>query len=33
MQSGLMDAAVIGFKSTAEVDEALERANRALAEA
>ncbi len=32
-QSGLLDAAVIGFKSTAEIDEAIERINRALAEA
>lgn len=31
MQSGLLDAAVIGFKSTAEIDEAIERINRALA--
>ena len=33
MQSGLVDAVVIGFKSTAEIDEAIERINRALAEA
>lgn len=32
MQSGLLDAAVIGFKSPAEIDEAIERINRALAE-
>jgi len=32
MQSGLVDAAVIGFKSTAEIDEAITRINRALAE-
>jgi aryl-alcohol dehydrogenase-like predicted oxidoreductase len=32
MQSGLVDAVVIGFKSTAEVDEAITRINRALAE-
>jgi len=31
MQSGLVDAAVIGFKSTAEVDEAIQRINAALA--
>jgi predicted aldo/keto reductase-like oxidoreductase len=31
MQSGLVDAAVIGFKSTAEIDEGIERVNRALA--
>jgi hypothetical protein len=31
MQSGLLDAAVIGFKDTAEIDEAIERMNRALA--
>lgn len=31
MQSGLPDAVVIGFKSTAEVDESIERMNRALA--
>jgi len=31
MQSGLVDAAVIGFKSTAEIDEAIMRINRALA--
>jgi aryl-alcohol dehydrogenase-like predicted oxidoreductase len=33
MQCGLLDAAVIGFASTAEIDEAIERMNRALAEA
>ncbi len=33
MQSNLCDAVVIGFKSTAEVDEAIERIDRALAEA
>jgi predicted aldo/keto reductase-like oxidoreductase len=33
MQSGLCDAVVIGFKSTAEIDEGIERVNRALAEA
>ncbi len=33
MQSGLLDAAVIGFKSPAEIDEAIVRINRALAEA
>lgn len=32
MQSGLCDAVVIGFKSTAEIDEAIERIDRALAE-
>jgi hypothetical protein len=32
MQSGLLDAAVIGFKSTEEIDEAIQRINRALAE-
>ncbi|MBI2924821.1 MAG: aldo/keto reductase [Verrucomicrobia bacterium] len=32
-QSGLLDAAVIGFKTTAEIDEAIERINRALTEA
>jgi len=31
MQGGLLDAIVIGFKSTAEIDEAIERMNRALA--
>jgi predicted aldo/keto reductase-like oxidoreductase len=31
MTCGLLDAAVIGFKSTAEIDEAIERVNRALA--
>jgi predicted aldo/keto reductase-like oxidoreductase len=31
MQSGLVDAVVIGFKSPAEVDEAIERIDRALA--
>lgn len=33
MQCGLLDAAVIGFASTAEIDEAIERINRALAQA
>ena len=33
MQSDLCDAVVIGFKSTAEIDEAIERINRAFAEA
>jgi len=33
MQSGLVDAVVIGFASPAEIDEAIERINRALAEA
>ena len=33
MQSGLVDAVVIGFSSTAEIDEAIERINRALADA
>jgi hypothetical protein len=32
MQAGLVDAVVIGFKSTAEIDEAILRINRALAE-
>ncbi|MFH1883026.1 MAG: aldo/keto reductase [Planctomycetota bacterium] len=32
MQSGLVDAVVIGFKSTAEIDEAILRINRALAQ-
>ena len=32
MQSGLVDAVVIGFKSTAEIDEAILRINSALAE-
>ncbi|MBN2315310.1 MAG: aldo/keto reductase [Sedimentisphaerales bacterium] len=32
MQSGLVDAVVIGFKSPAEIDEAIMRINRALAE-
>ncbi|MCP4261865.1 MAG: aldo/keto reductase [Planctomycetes bacterium] len=32
MQSGMVDAVVIGFKSPAEVDEAIERINSALAE-
>jgi len=32
MQSGLTDAVVIGFKSTEEIDEAIVRINRALAE-
>ncbi len=31
MQCGLLDAAAIGFKNTAEIDEAIERINRALA--
>lgn len=31
MQPGLVDAVVIGFKSTAEVDEAIKRINKALA--
>lgn len=31
MKSGLADAVVIGFKSTAEIDESIERMNRALA--
>ncbi len=31
MTCGLLDAAVIGFKSAAEIDEAIERVNRALA--
>ena len=31
MQSGVADAIVIGFKSTAEIDEAIQRINRALA--
>jgi len=31
MQSGVLDAAVIGFASTAEIDEAITRINRALA--
>jgi predicted aldo/keto reductase-like oxidoreductase len=31
MQSGLCDSVVIGFKNTAEIDEAIERINRALA--
>ncbi len=31
IQCGLLDAAVIGFASTAEIDEAIERINRALA--
>ncbi len=31
-QSGLCDAVVVGFKSTAEVDEAIQRMNQALAE-
>jgi predicted aldo/keto reductase-like oxidoreductase len=31
MQCGLLDAVVIGFASTAEIDEAIERMNRALA--
>ncbi|HWX21651.1 MAG TPA: aldo/keto reductase [Candidatus Binatia bacterium] len=33
MHCGLLDAVVIGFASTAEIDEAIERINRALAEA
>jgi len=33
MQCGLLDAVVIGFASPAEIDEAIERMNRALAEA
>jgi 1-deoxyxylulose-5-phosphate synthase len=33
MKCGLLDAVVIGFASTAEIDEAIERMNRALAEA
>jgi len=33
MQSGLCDAVVIGFKTTGEIDEAVQRINRALAEA
>lgn len=33
MQSGLVDAVTIGFASTAEIDEAIERMNRALAAA
>jgi aryl-alcohol dehydrogenase-like predicted oxidoreductase len=33
MRSGLVDAVVIGFASTAEIDEAIERINRALADA
>jgi len=32
MQCGLLDAVVIGFKSSAEIDEAIQRINRALAE-
>jgi len=32
MQPGLVDAVVIGFKSNAEIDEAIMRMNRALAE-
>jgi len=31
MRCGLLDAAAIGFKNTAEIDEAIERINRALA--
>jgi predicted aldo/keto reductase-like oxidoreductase len=31
MKSGLLDAVVVGFKSTGEIDEAIERMNRALA--
>lgn len=33
MQCGLLDAVVVGFASPAEIDEAIERMNRALAEA
>ncbi|MHB1306701.1 MAG: aldo/keto reductase, partial [Limisphaerales bacterium] len=33
MRSDLCDAVVIGFKSAAEIDEAIERVNRALADA
>ena len=33
MQCSLLDAAIIGFKSSAEIDEAIERVNRALNEA
>jgi hypothetical protein len=33
MHCGLLDAVVIGFASTAEIDEAITRMNRALAEA
>jgi aryl-alcohol dehydrogenase-like predicted oxidoreductase len=33
MTSGLVDAVVVGFKSTAEIDESIERMNRALATA
>ena len=32
MQSGLLAAAVIGFKNPSEIDEAIQRINRALAE-
>jgi hypothetical protein len=32
MRCGLLDAVVIGFANTAEIDEAIERMNRALAE-
>ena len=32
MQAGLVDAVVIGFKSTAEIDEAILRINNALAQ-
>ena len=32
MQSGLLDAVVIGFKSAAEIDEAVARMDRALGE-
>ncbi len=32
MQAGLVDAVVIGFKNTAEIDEAILRINRALAQ-
>jgi hypothetical protein len=31
MKSGLPDSVVIGFKSAAEIDESIERMNRALA--
>ena len=32
MQPGLLDSVTIGFKSTAEIDEAIQRINSALAE-
>ncbi len=32
MQSGLLDCVTIGFKSTAEIDEAIQRINTALAD-